>query len=375
MSEKLSHKKRLPLLPKNEPSRSARLTIAVPNRLVATEVFDTYWRFAAERQAIFFRRAERLCPPWTADPILQRYRFTNAYRAADRVSQFLIANVQYGSEQDPATLFFRTILFKLFNKIDTWHCIERAAGPITPLRYDKDAYVRVLSTAMDEGKRIYSAAYIMPSGGKSFAHLRKHQAHLALLQTMMRDGVPITISECKSMTDAYATLRRYPMIGNFLAYQYVIDLNYSNLTNFSEMEFVVPGPGALSGIRKCFSDIGSYSEADVIRWVTDRQEDEFRRLGLHFQSLWGRCLQLVDCQNLFCEVDKYSRVYHPAVRGISNRVRIKREFRQDLTPLKYWLPPKWGLNDTIEGWRNKTFSTSAFSAVGETALHGVSYRQ
>ena len=42
-------------------------------------------------------------------------------------------------------------------------------------------------------------------------------------------------------------LYQYPTIGDFLAYQYITDLNYSTLTNFTEMEFVVPGPGAKHG--------------------------------------------------------------------------------------------------------------------------------
>ena len=65
------------------------------------------------------------------------------------------------------------------------------------------------------------------------------------------------------------------------------------------MEFVVPGPGALDGIHKCFSDLGGLNEIDIIRLVADRQrqEYEFERLGLEFRSLWGRRLQLIDCQN------------------------------------------------------------------------------
>jgi len=47
-------------------------------------------------------------------------------------------------------------------------------------------------------------------------------------------------------------LRSYPAIGGFLAYQYFIDLNYTPVLMFDEMEFVVPGPGAQDGIRKCF---------------------------------------------------------------------------------------------------------------------------
>ena len=29
---------------------------------------------------------------------------------------------------------------------------------------------------------------------------------------------------------------------------------------------------------------------------------------VEFRDLWGRPLQLIGCQNLFCEVDKYARV-------------------------------------------------------------------
>ena len=38
-------------------------------------------------------------------------------------------------------------------------------------------------------------------------------------------------------------------------------------------------------------------------------------------------MQLIDCQNLFCEVDKYARHAHPEVRGISGRTRIKQSYR------------------------------------------------
>ena len=143
------------------------------------------------------------------------------------------------------------------------------------------------------------------------------------------------------MQQAFELLRSYPMIGNFLAYQLITDVNYSEICNFSEMEFVMPGPGALDGIRKCFSRLGGLTEADIIRYVTERQEYEFQRLGLEFRSLWGRPLQLIDCQNLFCEVSKYARVKHPNIRGINNRFRIKRVYRPSEKPMSYWFPPKW----------------------------------
>jgi thymidylate kinase len=313
-----------------------------------TIVYDTYWQFAAERQVVFFARLAQQSPPWTSDPILQEYKFTNAYRASDRVSQYMIRHVIYEGDPPPEEVFFRTILFKVFNRIETWERLVREVGPVSYATYSFRRYDTVLSKAMSQGDRIYSAAYIMPSGGRLSEDGRKHSMHLKLIERMMREELPTRIADTPSMGKAFELLRTYPTIGDFLAYQYVTDLNYSTMTGFSEMEFVAPGPGALNGIRKCFSDLGGLSEADIIKVVADRQQAEFARLGLTFKSLWGRPLQLIDCQNLFCEVDKYARVKHPECAGVTDRKRIKQKHRLNVTPIAYWYPPKWGLNDRIK---------------------------
>ena len=82
--------------------------------------------------------------------------------------------------------------------------------------------------------------------------------------------------------------------------------------------------------------------------MAERQELEFERLGLNYQSLWGRKLQLIDCQNLFCEVDKYSRIKHPEISGISGRTRIKQKYSVNTEQISYWYPPKWKINQAIE---------------------------
>ena len=75
--------------------------------LKTTVVYDTYWKFAAARQRAFFRRLSGE-PVLTSDPIIERHRFTNAYRAADRVSQYLIKRVIYVPEfQELEDVFFR----------------------------------------------------------------------------------------------------------------------------------------------------------------------------------------------------------------------------------------------------------------------------
>jgi len=293
----------------------------------------------------FFKRLENTEDyPWTKDAVLRNYKFTNAYRVTDRVSQYLISNViQRGSQKNDET-FFRIILFKLFNKIETWQYLNNKTGEIKYSDFDFKLFSNTLEQARSKGLPIYSNAYMMASGKSFFNHEYKHQNHLRLLEKMMQDNLPSVLGNCNSMKEAYEKLLEYPSIGTFLAYQYITDINYSELTNFSEMEFVKAGPGAKDGIRKCFSDLSNYSEEDIIKIVCESQEQEFNRLGLDFKDLWGRRLQLIDCQNLFCEVDKYSRVMHPEFVGFSNRTRIKQKFKPtSLTPIKYTFPQKWNL--------------------------------
>lgn len=281
--------------------------------------------------------------PWTTDPILRDHRFTNCFRAADRVSQYLIGSVIYQGNQDFEEVVFRTLLFKLFNKIATWELLAADATPLWS-GFDLEDVDRVLGRAFASGQRIYSAAYVMPPPRLSAA--RKHTNHLLLLQHMMQDGVVDRLAQATSMRAAFEVLRSYPAIGDFLGFQLLIDLNYSTGLAFDEMEFVVAGPGARDGIRKCFGPAAAGIESEVIRYMAQTQREHFDRLGLDFGGLRGRPLQLIDCQNLFCEVDKYARVAHPEVRGISGRSRIKQRFTPVQQKLTAWFPPKWGLDAT-----------------------------
>jgi hypothetical protein len=241
----------------------------------------------------------------------------------------------------------RILLFKIFNKIETWEFLEEALGDVVEAHFSVERLDQLLSRALEGGASIYSAAYIMPSGPASIRQPRKHRMHLELLADLLRKGLPEDLVAAKSMAELYGILVSLPSFGPFLAYQFATDLNYSPHFALSEMEFVMPGPGARDGIRKCFSDFGDYAESDIIGWVADRQADEFAARGLDFKSLWGRPLQLIDCQNLFCEVDKYARVVHPEVTGLTGRTRIKQRFASKGQAPRPWFPPKWGLNDRI----------------------------
>ncbi|WP_313190932.1 nucleotide kinase domain-containing protein [Sphingobacterium sp.] len=311
-----------------------------------SSVYDLYWIFANKRQEIFEKRLIGQPAPWTDDHVINNHRFTNVFRASDRVSQYLI-DLQYQGE-NIEEVFFKTMLFKIFNKIETYKYLETHVERISVNTFSTSSYDKLLTARMMDKKTIYSAAYIMPSAGNVFGYKLKHSNHLALLSRMIKEKTYLKIQRSKSLQDVYKIILSYPSFGSFLAYQYTIDLNYSQLINFSEMDFVVAGPGAKNGILKCFDSIGSYSFEDVIKLMTDDQELECERLNLKPPNLWGRRLQLIDCQNIFCEVDKYLRGTNPELSTASGRTKIKQKFTNPKGTQKFFFPPKWNINHKIQ---------------------------
>ncbi len=350
------------------------ITIMLNTRPQTTAGYDAFWQFASKRQEIYFHKLSgTLEDNPSEDPILAVNRFTNAYRASDRVSQYLISCIQYNQEWSWIDTFVRTLVFKIFNRIDTWNYLLASIGePDTNALFDRtiDHALEVLA----ERQPIYSAAYIMPPPRSASGP--KYSRHLDLLRRMIIEEAHVEIQDCENMEQAFGILRRYESVGDFLAYQFITDLNYSSYLDFSEQEFVVPGPGAIRGIKKCFHGTNDLSYEEIIRWTLDQQHDEFKTRELLWRGLWGRDLQLIDIQNLFCEVDKYTRVAMPELSEFASGTRIKQRYRPDPSPMTAWFPPKWGINENIMlahkygdiGTQESLFSDLGFIEEGQLTL-------
>ncbi len=311
-------------------------------KLKPSSIFEDYWQFAFKRQEVLRSKYGKDVSDNNGllDPIIQTYKFTNCYRSTDRVSQYLINHVIYtGATISPDDTFLRVILFKLFNKIETWEWLESELGEISRKTFSIPLIARLLEERKRQDKTLYSAAYIMPSGKNAFGCDLKHQNHLLLLESMLRDELDKRIWECDHLEQVYQSLLYYPSIGPFLAMQYAIDLAYTPFAQFEESDFIMAGPGALRGIKKCFDDIGTYSASDVIAYMAEHQQHYFERYGLAFKGLKNRSLQLIDCQNLFCEFDKYCRAKYPD--KVVGNVRIKQKYQPHSVPFKLAFPPKW----------------------------------
>lgn len=311
--------------------------------------YEFYWKFAAERQRAFEARLSGAPQPWSNDPILQAYKFCNVYRAADRVSQYLIRHVSYNSEQHaPADVLFQTVAFRTFSKIETWEGLVDRLGHAPTLRNLADgSFAWALEDVLVTNGKLYTGAFIL-CASNAYGQPRKHLNHVELFKHMfLRSPLASTILNAPTLRSIYDALHAFPLLGDFMSYQIAIDINYADLVDFSENEFTQAGPGAIRGIRKVFEHIDGMTPAEVINWMVERQDEEFERLGLQFNGLWGRGLHAIDAQNLFCETDKYLREAAPSLT--SNRSRIKARFTPKREPIHYFFPPSWNINQKLSG--------------------------
>lgn len=305
------------------------------------EIYDIYWYFAHERNEIFYRKAAGDPQPWTEDPILQQYKFTNTYRVNDRVSQFLVKNVIYnGKEYKPEDVIFRILLFKIFNIESTWLELEKEFGDITLDNFDLHAYADHLHKVAYK-KAVENNAYMMkpPTG----AYLSKHKNYMALLERLFKKkNLADKILQAKDLQQGFEVLNKVEGFGNFLAYQYATDINYSDVVDWQEYDFTIPGVGAKRGIEKVFKEFDKDHMEEAVWWMYDHQEEEFAKRGYKFRKLGNkRKMQPIDCQNVFCETDKYCRVAHPEL--VTACSEIKNTYGGKRPPIEFFYPPKWKL--------------------------------
>lgn len=311
------------------------------------EAYDLYWYFASERQRAFERRVAGEPGPWSDDPILQQFKFCNVFRAADRVSQYLIRDVAYYDEAGtPEDRIFQIVAFRTFSRPSTWESVREMIGR-TPTIDDlaSGAFGDALEATRIRTGGLYTGAFIL-CATDAYGQGIKHRNHVELFRHMfLSEDLAAEILRAESLHHIYESLHRFPLMGDFMSYQTAVDLNYSEFVDFDEDDFTQPGPGAVRGIKKCFLSLGDYSPREVIQFMVDNQEREFERLGLPFSGLWGRRLHAIDCQGLFCETDKYCRVALPALTSARSRIKSKFSPRPDAIPL--FFPPKWGINDKL----------------------------
>lgn len=327
------------------------------------ENFEYYLYFISERMNIFWSRHLGFDQPHTEDEILKKHKFTNVYRSLDRVSQFLIGDVIYDqkgleNDRDTEDIFWRIILYKHFNKIETWKALEQEFGEVnleTPLKE-----IEKFLNELQKIGPIYSNAYMLTASfmrntelmakNKLYVGQPKHSSYLQLFKNSLLDddlkGM-YKILKSQSLEELQNRLQSDILsVGKFISMQFAIDLNYSQLFNFDENDHIIAGPGAERGIERTFTISGKPDYVAIIKWVTKELPNLMEDYGFadRFNPLPNRMPTLIDCQNVFCETDKYLRGAGIETEGVEvHGKRIKQIFTPTKEKINYRFPPKWGV--------------------------------
>ena len=296
---------------------------------------------------------------WTDDVILQKFHFCQVFRATDRVSQYIITNVIEKGPQDPKEVFFRVVLFDRFTKIETWEKLL-AVSPSGEMEWDHfdnniafyEQSLHVLEAAPGTGRFQKPAPR---KWGAGYDHVR---SCLKLTQLMVSDNLHEKLLKMNYLRDAFDEIKNYPSFGDFSAFQLLIGLSYTEvLGRFSPNDFVALGPGAISGIKKMFHardlqqakrTLGEKVDlfADIVRHLTEHQDEWFKTFGLEFPGLGPDHLPLdmVDIEHSLCELDKYCRQAHPSLKG-GKSITMPGKHTTSKVPLprEHTLPAVWSL--------------------------------
>ncbi|CAE6405127.1 unnamed protein product [Rhizoctonia solani] len=349
--------RRAPLLTPPASSRSptpgTNFVVIAGVRLPVSPMLDTMFEWIHQRHELFLRRLEGHPPPWTEDPILRNHRFTNVSRTYDRATQFLINRVVNVGDQTHEELFFRTVLFRMFNRISTYEYLERRCGPLTIANFNIPRWSGALTRLQNEGNSLYTGAYQInwPNFGAETANKPSHEKHFILIKHMLDDGLPEKMRKYTRLHDAFESILVYPSCGQFISYQLALDLNMLPEVNYDQDTWAPIGPGSMRGLLKMFGPRVKGIENEAMLYLLSIQDQHWRRLEvdmnqpIHGPGLCPPRIGLPEIEHGLCEVDKYSRMKHPEIKLGGGKVprTIKHRFKEELAtqPVTCDLPLKW----------------------------------
>lgn len=298
------------------------------------EVLEHLVHFIKERYKIHILKDIEYQPaPWTDDPILRSYRFTNVRREHDKETKWLIKHITSNSELVYEDKLLNCILFRLFNKHET---CELIGMPIKFSQgYESEDYREIFEQKRkdDPDYVFFTGAFI--SGGMKSAFKRYSPAGtwdmcmrvMYFIDYLIRDeftsGIGCTTDEFVSSPDKiFELMKEYKGIGDFLAYQVFVDFTYINEFPSSENEFVVAGPGCKRGLDCLFESRGGMTYEECLFWLRDNWTKLMKNYGIQWNSDeiftdlpdYDHCMNIMSLENCFCELSKYERAINGSGR-------------------------------------------------------------
>ena len=270
---------------------------------------EMFREFVLERYRIHIRKDVNKQPaPWTDNPILREFKFTNVRREHDKTTKHLLALLEEHKDASYNNKLMNIIMYRLFNKMETSDLI----GWIDWGKYD-EADIRAKLMKAPEGYVYFTNAFYTTGMRQGMARQYPDEEFkpMNIPNVLNRDKLKLVkaIKAAKTPMDVMDALKQLDGVGDFLGYQIFVDFTYLPEFPWSENEFVVSGPGCVWGLSELFEDRGGLSYDELLFWLRDNcpfTQEELDEIMVDLPD-YDRKMNIMSLENCMCELSKYVR--------------------------------------------------------------------
>jgi hypothetical protein len=277
-----------------------------------TEAVESFFGWINERHAIYQRRLNGQPAPWTEDPILREYKFTNPFRENDRVTVWMRNNWTLPSLSNEE-LVFNCCLFRMIGTIEF---AEQHGLVLENLGWDPEETKQLIENRLAKKLPTFTGAYIITNQGikapKSEVvvdyFLRPIWGNRKRLTNLISGD---ELYRPNALQNAHQELMKYKGFGGggFMAYEVVTDLLHTKVLFQAGDRYLWAnaGPGAKRGLNRIHDRPLKQSIKDF------NCQEEMKKL-LELASVFiGDHIKIEDVdmrciEHSLCEWDKYERV-------------------------------------------------------------------
>lgn len=281
----------------------------------------SFFRFARLRHGIWEKRQNGQPYPWTDDPVLSNFRFCNIYRELDTTTAWFRENLREPLRGHAEKVLCATVAFRWFNRVET---VEPLVSMLHWGWNPREAKARILE-ARGSGPYVTGAYVIKTPDG-----MTKLDGVLKCITDVLAQSDRILEAFERpsqlSLEYMWNTLRGYPYLGDFMAYEVVTDLRHTCLgEDAPDVDtWANPGPGACRGLARVqglpIDTYDRHSAADREKVMLGMRELLWvSRIPKYWPEHWPRW-ELREVEHTLCEYDKY-------VRASSGEGRMKQVYR------------------------------------------------
>ncbi len=287
-------------MPQGNAWQEIKKKIAPSDKKIIKEHRDIFWRYVSERFQIHQRRyVEEKEFPWTDDPILRDYHFTNVFRVFDSGTIRLLELIAKRKPKYRQDAIWMVVQYRWPN----YHTLMEKYG-IIPHNFSKSIWLGNIERTKQEFGKWHTSAHIVLQSNFKQSRAENFLQYLGLLDESFEEFCS-GILNAPDMETAFKNVKKFKGFGGFTAYEILIDLCYIGVLprHFLE-QFANPGPGCKEGIDLIYPnrDLISYQEA--MERLRDNQDRAFARLGLQPTPR----LTLQDIEFSLCEISKYIKI-------------------------------------------------------------------